>query len=232
MADSPSQEEIAFASRLTAAEVRRMKALLGAASDPVTDPRVSAQHTLAMELGRLSARVMLIEEAVERQLLLVDQSMKRGARENRESSAMEIDQFHDYDDFHDIETSPTGLRFAWTKETAFSVRLAKNQNDRFRFVHIYFIAIAMQSYARSLNVNIGGQGVGHRVCKCGNQLVVEAAIPPSVGEGVDIELVLPSVHQLAPNNDNSADWREAGIAITRVALSERSQASPLQRLLT
>lgn len=234
MSSNLRTEELAFLARLTNAEVSRLRALICTRSEQASKADLaSSQERLVEELGRLSARLMVVEEVIARQLLSQEQKAveKLPSTEDLAQSTLEIDDFHHDGNFHDIETTETGTRFAWSAGRSFSVVLHAERASGFKFLQIFFVAIAKPSYIKSAQIRINDRVLRHRVSRVKDMFCLEATLQKPTRGRVEVKLSVPSVHPLSVPGSDQTDWRDGGIAVARVALSSISNTPLLKRLI-
>lgn len=233
MNKAPRDDELAFVAGLTNSEIARLRALLGARSTGAGATELAqAQAALIEEIGRLSARLMVVEHAIEQQLLgpAIDDGVPVAPSVGL--SRLDINALHDWRSFHDIETDAAGRRYAWTSGRAFKASLDAGGDPGLRFIQVFFIAIVRSSYARRAEIIANGQRLKHVVSAVDGELCLEARMPRSMGGGaVELEVRLPASHMLTPPGEQHRDWRDGGIAVTAVALARHARASWLKRVL-
>ena len=237
MSKNPQDDEVAFVAGLTNSEVTRIRALVGpcsASAEPAELLR--AQERLVDEMGRISARLLVIEQAIEKQLLTntpaVDPTASRLDTEARSRSEISVDELYDWRTFHDVEVDSKGRRFAWTTGRGFSAHLVPEGDAPCPYLQVFFVAIVRPSYAKRAEMVVNGEPLRHVVIATDGELCLEAKLPRSMlDKAVDFELRLPATHSLAPPDEPREDWRDGGIAVTRIALSPKSRASRMKRLI-
>jgi len=228
--DPERQKDIAFFAGLTNAEISRVRAQLAAVSpERESGDRDPGIERLAEELGRLSARLVILEEAAELKLL---GEVQHAIADDSDSNAQEqlIDAIYDPSFFHHIETDDQDRRFAWTRTDDFSFQPDVGSHCP-KYLQIYFVAIIKSEYAKRLRLSVNEQTLPHIIYKAGNELCIEGRLRRLHPKGkITIRLQLPASHPLS-TLEAGDDWRELGIAISRVVLTEQSAAPFVKRLL-
>jgi hypothetical protein len=244
MKDNPRDDEIAFVAGLINSEVSRLRAQTGPLSAGADTAELRlAQERLIDEIGRLSARLVVVEQAIEQRLLDASPAAEprpdAPASESAGSDAQtanpaerDIDGLHDWRTFHDIEVDSRGRRYAWTTGRSFKTRLDPGADPVRPYIQVFFVAIVRPSYAKRAELFVNGQRLKHIVSSTDGELCLEARLPsPMLGSAVEMELRLPATHSLALPGEAHRDWRDGGIAVTHVALSRESRAPWVKRLI-
>ena len=237
MAENPNMEEIAFLASLTNAEVARLRARVLPGSVSSDDKTLAqTQEKLLEELGRLSARLLIVEELLEQNVLDIGptpESVTTNIAEDLTGSRpLLAHDFYDPLAFHEIETGSNGQTFAWSSGKAVEFKIDISAASQARYLQIFFIAIARPSYAKSAALFIDGTKQDHRVLSDDGELCLETRLPKTIAGSITLKLELPSTHPLLETAQSGTDGRSGGIAITRIVFAEESRASLLRRLLS
>ncbi|MEM6820976.1 MAG: hypothetical protein AAF558_03385 [Verrucomicrobiota bacterium] len=236
MSDRTTSDEVALIAKITDAELAKLNSKIQLDLNKVGDSELAnAFEKLVLEVGRLSTRVKIVED-----LLLA--SLDNENQENGSSRSdqeikpetvrkVSVDDLHDYRNFHDIETDEDGNRFAWTVGREFHAKLRIAAPENARYVQVFFVAIVRPSYAESATLKLNGIEVEHRTFTKGKMFCFESKLPDGLFGAIALEVSVPATHPLSSSKSNSEEWREGGIAVSRVVLAERSSAPLLKRLL-
>jgi len=185
-----------------------------------------ALEQLIVVLGEFGARVGVIEQAAEQQLLadspfvsgpLLFGSLELGSGEILDDSMCRAVPEDD------------GRYFRWTTRPELTVELPLFRTGA-QTLQIFFKAIIKPEYAKTLKIAIDGMDVPHRVKNTEKGLCLTCRIPrPRNLAMTEVRTVLPAVH--SPKElGASDDRRNLGIAIREIVVSDGA-SSLLQRLL-
>lgn len=219
-------QHIQYFSQLTQAEAARIRSLMQPFLDGDQPISRKALEQLVLVLGEFGARVSVIEQAAEQQLL-ADNPLNAGPLL---FGQMELtgDKIQD-DSMLLPEWDDKGSVLRWTTrpDLKLTLPLFRTGNQTLR---IYFKAIIKPEYAKTLKISIDGTTVRHRVRNTDKGLCLQCRLPaPRDLALTDINLLLPAVHSPAELGESS-DHRVLGIAITGIEVAQQP-ASVLQRLL-
>ncbi|XSG85247.1 MAG: hypothetical protein ACPW60_00635 [Methylohalobius sp. ZOD2] len=224
--DGDSLQNLHYFSRLTQSETHRVREMMRPYLDGGQPGSREAMEQMIRILGELGARVSVIEQAAEQQLL-ADNSLAAGPLLYGELTlpCNEIDGGNLYD----AETDGNGERIRWTRSEELSLRLPLFRNGEKR-LRVYFGAIIKSEYSRSLQILIDGAVVTHKVRKTKQGLCLECRLPKAKNLALtNFTLRLPAVHSPAQLG-GSSDQRMLGIAIRQISV-EDAPATFVPRLL-
>lgn len=177
-------------------------------------------------MAELSARVNLIEQAAEQQLLAENPldvgPLLLGAL-TIPASRLDVDGLHMPENELDDES------LCWTQKPDITVRLPLFR-PKCKRLRVYFQSIIKPEYTKSLHLEIDGEQLRHRIRKMQDSLCIECIIPPASDLAMsELSIKLPDVHspkELGVSDDN----RKLGIALDKICVDD-VPGSFLTRLL-
>ena len=224
--DSESRDILQYFSQLTRAETEHIRELIKPFLQTHDPACADIIEQMVIILGEFGARVRVIEQAAEQQLL-VENPLHSGPMlsGNLHLSAAELGA----DGLYDAEALEQGRVLRWTNTPDFTIYLPVYRPFA-KTLRIYFSAIIKQEYTKLLKVFIDQQEVPHKLKKINEELFIQVTVPAASNLALtELSLRLPAVHSPL-DLGISEDPRELGIAINRITV-EDSSSSVIGKLL-
>lgn len=181
-----------------------------------------ALELIAVELGTLQARMEAVEAIAKRLVVQTEQRNSRFALFG--SNQFPIRSLERQLPLHSLETTDSGVEYAWTKLPEFELELPIHR-DRPRYFRLWLHSVIVPEYFREVEVFVNDEEIPVRALAGIGNYVVQARVPASDDIGVSsIRVAIPDTHSPAEKGVNP-DTRQLGLGIIGIDFS----ASPVSR---